>query len=104
MLKVKLHGAMGYAIADSIKANTKIAVTDYLVDFPNYPADITEDYIDYILVIDSIGDKEGIVSGTTKPTKDPVGLKIAENTLDAMIATGLVKMAYPSKQEQVEYP
>lgn len=84
-------GAMGYAIADSIKANVRIAVTDYLADFPNYPADITQDYIDHVLLIDTIGDKEGIVSGTTMPTKDPVGLKIAENTLEAMIGTGLVK-------------
>ncbi|MDO5028414.1 MAG: citrate lyase subunit alpha [Bacillota bacterium] len=84
-------GAMGYAISDARKGKTTIAVTDYLTAYPNYPADITEDYIDYVLQIDSIGEKAGIVSGTTMITKDPVGLKIAQDTLKAMIATGLVK-------------
>lgn len=84
-------GAMGYAIADAIKGKVKIAVTDYIEAYPNNPADITEDYIDYILRVDTIGEKSGIVSGTTMITKDPVGLKIAQNTLDAMVATGLVR-------------
>lgn len=84
-------GAMGYAISDAIKGKTTIAVTDYLAGYPNHPADISEDYIDYVLKIDSIGEKAGIVSGTTMITKDPVGLKIAQDTLKAMIATGLVK-------------
>ena len=84
-------GAMGYAIADAIKGKTTIAVTDFVTAYPNYPADITEDYIDYVLQIESIGEKAGIVSGTTMITKDPVGLKIAQDTLKAMIATGLVK-------------
>lgn len=84
-------GTLGYAIADGIKAKKVIAVTDSLVEYPNYPADITEDYVDHVLVVDSIGRKEGIVSGTTKVTKDPVGLKIAKDTLEVMEATGLLK-------------
>lgn len=84
-------GSMGYAIADSLKAKKVVAVTDYLADYPNYPADITEDYVDYVLMVESIGLKSGIVSGTTMITKDPIGLKIARDTLTAMIATGLVK-------------
>lgn len=84
-------GTLGYAIADSIKAKKVIAITDCLVEYPNYPADITEDYVDSILVVESIGLKSGIVSGTTKITKDPVGLKIAKDTLKVMEATNLLK-------------
>ncbi|MDR7871640.1 MAG: citrate lyase subunit alpha [Tissierellaceae bacterium] len=84
-------GTLGYAIADSIKAKKVIAVTDSILEYPNYPADITEDYVDQVLVVDSIGRKEGIVSGTTKVTKDPIGLKIAKDTLKVMEATGLLK-------------
>lgn len=84
-------GSMGYAIADAIYAKKKIAITDTIVKYPNYPSDITEDYVDYILKVDSIGDKNGIVSGTTKVTKDPVGLKIAKDTLKVMKASGLLK-------------
>ena len=84
-------GSMGYAMADAIYAKKKIAITDTIVSYPNYPSDITEDYVDYILKVDSIGDKNGIVSGTTKVTKDPVGLKIAKDTLKVMKASGLLK-------------
>lgn len=84
-------GSMGYAIADGIKAKKVIAVTDSLMEYPNYPADITEDYVDHVLVVESIGLKEGIVSGTTRVTKDPVGLKIAKDTLKVMEASGLLK-------------
>jgi citrate lyase subunit alpha / citrate CoA-transferase len=84
-------GVLGYVMADSIKAEKVIAVTDSLMEYPNYPADITEDYVDYIVVVDSIGRKSGIVSGTTKITKDPIGLKIAKDTLNVMEATGLLK-------------
>ncbi len=84
-------GTLGYVIADSIKANKVVAVTDSLMEYPNYPADITEDYVDNVLVVDSIGLKSGIVSGTTRVTRDPVGLKIAKETLKVMEATGLLK-------------
>ncbi len=84
-------GSLGYAIADSQKAKKVIAITDSLVEYPNYPADISQDYVDYVLEIDSIGFKSGIVSGTTRVTKDPIGLKIAKDTLEVMKATGLLK-------------
>lgn len=84
-------GALGYAISDAIMGENTIAVTDFIAGYPNHPADITEDYIDYILRVESIGEKSGIVSGTTMITKDPIGLKIAQDTLKAMIATGYVK-------------
>src|SRR5699024_4708419 len=84
-------GALGYAMADGIKAKKVVAVIDSLIEYPNYPADITEDYVDNVLLIESIGLKEGIVSGTTRVTKDPIGLKIAKDTLKVMEATGLLK-------------
>ncbi len=84
-------GTLGYAIADSMMAKKIVAVTDSIVDYPNYPADITEDYVDYILEVESIGEKSGIVSGTTVITKDPIGLKIGRDTLKVMEASGLLK-------------
>ncbi len=84
-------GTLGYAIADSMMAKKVVSITDSLVDYPNYPADITEDYVDYILKVESIGLKSGIVSGTTVITKDPIGLKIARDTLNVMEASGLLK-------------
>lgn len=83
-------GTLGYAIADSMMAKKVVGVTDSIMDYPNYPADITEDYVDYIFKVESIGEKSGIVSGTTVITKDPIGLKIARDTLKVMEASGLL--------------
>ncbi|MBQ3079828.1 MAG: citrate lyase subunit alpha [Clostridia bacterium] len=71
-------GSLGYACADAKYAKTTIVVTDYLAEYPLSPASIEETDVDYVVVVDKIGDAAGIVSGTTQITRDPVGLKIAE--------------------------
>lgn len=84
-------GALGYAVPDAEYADKVIAITDNLVPYPACPIEITQIYIDYVVVVESIGDPNGIVSGTTKITKDPVGLKIAKMTAEVIKASGLVK-------------
>jgi citrate lyase subunit alpha/citrate CoA-transferase len=84
-------GSLGYAVADADYADVTIAVTDNLVPYPACPIEISQMYVDYVLKVDSIGDPAGIVSGTTKITKDPVGLKIAKMCVKAMDASGLVQ-------------
>lgn len=84
-------GSLGYAIADAQYADIVVAVTDNLVPFPASPIQISEEYVDYVVTIPSIGNPEGIVSGTTKITKDPVGLKIAKMTAQVIEASGLIK-------------
>jgi citrate lyase subunit alpha/citrate CoA-transferase len=69
-------GVLGYAISDLQYAKKVVLVTDHIVDNLDL-IEIDGGYVDYILKVDSIGDKAGIVSGTTQVTKDPVGLKIA---------------------------
>lgn len=84
-------GALGYAVADCEYADNVIAITDNLVPYPTCPIEISQIYIDYIVKVDSIGNPEGIVSGTTQITKDPVGLRIAKMAAGVMKASGLVK-------------
>ena len=84
-------GALGYAVADAQYADTVVAITDNLVEFPNMPAEIKQFDVDYVVEVDSIGNPKGIVSGTTQVTKDPVGLKIAQIASKVMTASGLVK-------------
>ncbi|KYH35225.1 citrate lyase alpha chain [Clostridium tepidiprofundi DSM 19306] len=84
-------GSLGYAIADAEYADKVIAITDNLVPYPASPIEISQMYVDYVVKVDSIGDPAGIVSGTTKITKDPVGLRIAQMCAKAMEASGLVK-------------
>lgn len=84
-------GSLGYAIADAEYADTVVAITDHLEDYPICPIEIQQHLVDYVVAVDSIGDPKGIVSGTTQITKDPVGLKIAQDTMKVLAASGLVK-------------
>lgn len=90
-------GVLGYAIADSIMAKKTVAITDTILPLEG-KTEIPSERIDYILQVDSIGDPNGIISGTTRITKDPVGLRIAQKAVEVMVATGLVKegMCYQS--------
>ncbi|MBP1759950.1 MAG: citrate lyase, alpha subunit [Firmicutes bacterium] len=84
-------GSLGYAVADAEYADRTIAITDHLVPYPAYPIEISQVFIDYVVQIDSIGDPKGIVSGTTKITKDPVALIIAKRAAEVIKASGLVQ-------------
>lgn len=84
-------GALGYAVADALYAEKTVAITDNLVPYPACPIEISQEYIDYVVQVESIGDAKGIVSGTTRITKDPVGLKIAKMTSKVIEASGLLK-------------
>lgn len=90
-------GTLGYAIADSIMAEKTVAITDTIIPLEG-KTEIPSERINYILKVDSIGDPNGIISGTTRITKDPVGLRIAQKAVEVMVATGLVKegMCYQS--------
>ncbi len=87
-------GSLGYAVADSLFAKTKVLVTDNLVDEAIENPEINGVNIDYILVIDKIGDPQGIVSGTTQVTTNPIGVKIAKNTSLLLDNLGLIKQQF----------
>ncbi len=87
-------GSLGYIIPDSKHAKLKVLVTDNLVkDYLENP-EINGENIDYILEVDSIGDKSGIVSGTTQITTNPIGVKIAKNTSRLLFELGLIKPGF----------
>jgi citrate lyase subunit alpha/citrate CoA-transferase len=83
-------GPLGYAMVDARHARRVVAVTDHLVPFPALPIDIRQDEVDFIVQVDSIGDPAGILSGTTRPTDDPVGLYIASLAAKTIGASGLL--------------
>ena len=84
-------GTLGYAIADAEYADKTVAITDNLVPFPACPIEISQVFVDYVVEVESIGDPKGIVSGTTKITKNPVALIIARMAAEVIKASGLVK-------------
>ena len=84
-------GSLGYAFADALYAGKVIAVTDNLAPYPVSPVSIDETLVDYVVVVDCIGDPAGIVSGTTRITRDPVGLKIARDAARVIEHSGLLQ-------------
>ncbi len=83
-------GLLGFALADSQYAHKVIVVTDNLVPFPAIPWQIHGNYVDYVVKVDQVGIPEKIISGTTKITKSPDRLLIAEMTAKFCEATGLI--------------
>ncbi len=83
-------GLLGFALADSEYADHVIVVTDNLVPFPCIPWQIQGNNVDQVVVMDSIGDASQIVSGTTRITKSPDRLLIAELTARFCDEAGII--------------
>ena len=84
-------GLLGFALADSEYADKVIVVTDNLVPFPCIPWQIQGNNVDYVVTMDQVGIPERIISGTTKITKSPDRLHIAEMTANFCDEAGLIK-------------
>ena len=83
-----LCGSMGYAVPDATHADKVVVLTNNLVKYPNMPCAIPEHQVDYIVVIDDIGDPKGIMSGATRYTKNPKELLIAQTAAEVIDAAG----------------
>ena len=84
-------GSLGYAFADAMYAKKVVVITDNLVPYPLTDFSISEEYVDYVVTVDAIGNPKGIGSGTTRITRDPVGLVMAGYAARAIEASGLLK-------------
>ncbi len=87
-------GASGYAMVDAGYADKVVSITDNLVEYPLYPISISQTLVDYVLVMDAIGDPSLISSGATRVTKNPLELKIAENAAEVLINSGYIKNGF----------
>ena len=84
-------GSLGYAFADAMFAKKVIVITDNLVEYPLQGFSISEDWVDYVVPVEAIGNPKGIVSGTTQITRDPVGLVMASHAAQVIKHSGLLK-------------
>ena len=83
-------GLLGFALADSQYADKVIIVTDNMIPFPAYPWQIHGNHVDYVVKVEKVGIPEKIISGTTKITKSPDRLLIAEMTAKFCDQAGLI--------------
>ncbi|HHU07415.1 MAG TPA: citrate lyase subunit alpha [Clostridiaceae bacterium] len=84
-------GSLGYAFSDARYADKVVAVTDNLAPYPLTDFSIPETEVDYVVPVEQIGDPAGIVSGTTRITRDPIGLLMADMAAEAISASGLLQ-------------
>jgi citrate lyase subunit alpha / citrate CoA-transferase len=87
-------GSLGFALADSTYADNVIVVTDNLVPFPCIPWQIQGNNVDYVVQVDSIGNPEKIVSGTTQITRSPDRLRIAEFVARFLREAGIMRNGF----------
>lgn len=84
-------GAMAYAKAGWEYAEHVMVVTDNLAQYPVVPHPVDETRVDTVVEVDSIGEPQGIISGTTRITEDPVRLEMAEGSIQLLDELGLLK-------------
>ena len=84
-------GGLGFALVDSRYADRSMVVTDNLVPFPAAPWQIQGNDVDVVVEVERLGDATRIVSGTTRITRSPDRLLIAENTARFVQAAGIMK-------------
>ena len=87
-------GLLGFALADSEYAEKVIVITDNMVPFPCIPWQIQGNHVDYTVKVDKVGEPEKIISGTTKITKSPDRLLLAEMTAEFCDVTGIIKEGF----------
>ncbi len=87
-------GSMGYAFADAAYAKKVVVITDNLVEYPLTPISIDERYADYVVAVDSIGDVNGIRSGITAVTQNPMSLEIAKKAVSVFENSGLFEEGF----------
>lgn len=81
-------GSLGYAIPDAHYADKVVILTDDLVDYPNTPCAISEHDVDYVVVVDSVGDSSKISAGAIRDSKSPRDILIAQTAAKVIENSG----------------
>ncbi len=87
-------GAIGYPMVDVKYAKKTIAITDNLVPIMDKDISIPKDYIDSVVVVESIGNPQLIATGATRISRNPMDLLIAKKAANVLIASGYIKENY----------
>ena len=84
-------GVLSYAYVDAQYADKVVAITDTLVPYPNLPASISQVNVDYVVVVDEIGNPAKIATGAAKPTTDVRKIMMADYCTQVVINTPYFK-------------
>ena len=87
-------GVLSYSMVDAKYADKVVVITDTLVAFPNFPPSIEAVDVDYVVVVDEIGNPKKIASQAARMSQDPRDLMMAEASARVMAATPYFKDGY----------
>lgn len=87
-------GSLGYAMVDAQFARRVVLLTEELVPFPNMPASLVQDQVDYIVKVESVGDADKISVGAARVTSNPRELMIARYAADVIEHSGYFKNGF----------
>ncbi|SFM97354.1 citrate lyase subunit alpha / citrate CoA-transferase [Izhakiella capsodis] len=87
-------GSLGYAMVDAQFARKVVLLTEMLVPYPNMPASLVQDQVDYVVKVDSVGDAEKISVGAARVTSNPRELLIARQAADVIEHSGYFKNGF----------
>lgn len=77
-------GSLGYALVDAQFARNVVLLSEEIVAYPNAPASIRQDQVDWIVQVDQVGDPSKISVGAARATTNPRELLIARLSADVM--------------------
>jgi citrate lyase subunit alpha/citrate CoA-transferase len=83
-----LCGSLGYAKVDARYALQTIVLTNCLLPYPCVGHGISESDVDWVILVDSIGDSKKISAGATRYSQDPRNLLIARKAAQVIMHSG----------------
>ncbi|EPO1791265.1 citrate lyase subunit alpha [Cronobacter turicensis] len=84
-------GSLGYAMVDAQFARNVVLLTETLVPYPNMPASLSQDRVDFVVPVASVGDPAKISVGAARVTSNPRELMIARYAADVIEHSGYFK-------------
>lgn len=87
-------GSLGYAMVDAQFARQVVLLTESLVPYPNMPASIVQDRVDFIVQVEEVGDPAKISVGAARVTSNPRELMIARTAADVIEHSGYFRNGF----------
>ena len=81
-------GSLGYAKVDARYAKKTIVLTNTIVPYPNVGLGIAENDVDYVVLVDQVGNPDKISAGATRTTQNPKDLFIAKKAAAVIAHSG----------------
>jgi citrate lyase subunit alpha/citrate CoA-transferase len=81
-------GSLGYAMVDAAHADHVVLLTEEIVQYPQLPASIRQDQVDWIVPVAAVGDPSRISVGAARATQNPRELLISRMSADVVEHSG----------------